>query len=68
PIQGRIVAFADVYDALRSKRPYKDACSAEHTWRTLEQAAGSHLDPDIFESIQTLQPEFESILARYNDL
>ncbi len=66
PIQGRIVAFADVYDALRSKRPYKEPYSARDTWHIIKQQAGSHFDPDIFESVKILQEKFESIRTRYD--
>ena len=68
PLSGRIVAFADVYDALRSVRPYKGAYSGDEAWQALEESAGTHLDPDIFKSIQGLKPEFESIHTTYNTL
>lgn len=61
PLEGRIVAIADVYDALRSKRPYKKAFSREKTWTIMEEGVGSHFDPNIFEKIKDLQYRFEEI-------
>ncbi len=67
PLAGRIVAFADVYDALRSERPYKEAYSADKAWQIIEESAGSHLDPSIFMAIQDLGPAFESIQDTYSE-
>ena len=47
PIEARIVALADVYDALTTRRSYKDAFSEEKTAEILEKEAGSHFDPDL---------------------
>jgi putative two-component system response regulator len=45
PIEARIVAVADTYDALTSDRPYRNACSAAEARRVLIEEAGSRLDP-----------------------
>ena len=45
PLTARIVAVADVYDALTTKRVYKDAWSIEDAFRHLEEGAGTHFDP-----------------------
>jgi HD-GYP domain-containing protein (c-di-GMP phosphodiesterase class II) len=47
PFVARIAAVADVYDALISKRPYKDSWPAERAIAELRRLAGSHLDPEI---------------------
>jgi putative two-component system response regulator len=47
PESARIVTVADVFDALTSKRPYKEAWTVEHALATIEQSAGSHLDPQM---------------------
>lgn len=47
PLEARIVAIADVYDALRSHRPYKSAYTEEHSLSILKRAGGQHFDPDV---------------------
>ncbi|MEX2159464.1 MAG: HD domain-containing phosphohydrolase [Dehalococcoidia bacterium] len=47
PLAARIVAVADVFDALISKRPYKEAWPALEAMRELQRLAGSHLDPEL---------------------
>lgn len=49
PLSARIVALADVFDALSSRRPYKEAFSLEKTYQLIEQGKGSHFDPVIVE-------------------
>jgi putative two-component system response regulator len=56
PLVGRIVAIADVFDALTSKRPYKEAFSLERSYEIIRQGRGTHFDPavvDVFFSAQT---------------
>jgi PAS domain S-box-containing protein len=65
PLSARIVALADVYDALTSKRTYKEAVSHEEALRIIVSERGSHFDPDVvdvfvqardtFKRIQTLE-------------
>ena len=47
PIEGRIVAIADVFDALVTKRPYKEAWSFEKGLDLLKQERGKHFDPKL---------------------
>ena len=47
PIEARIVAVADTYDALTSDRPYRKACSTWEARRVLREEAGAHLDPKV---------------------
>ena len=49
PIEARIVAVADVYDALTSQRSYKDSFSDEKSEGILKTEAGSHFDPEVIE-------------------
>ena len=51
PLEGRLMAIADVYDALISMRPYKEALPHEEACKIIEDGAGSHFDPlliDVF--------------------
>jgi putative two-component system response regulator len=60
PLQGRIMAIADVYDALRSKRPYKEALSHEKAVEIIRENKGSHFDPlvvDVFLEISDMFAE-----------
>jgi putative two-component system response regulator len=60
PLQGRVMAIADVYDALRSHRPYKEAFSHEKAVEIIRENRGSHFDPhvvDIFLEICDLFAE-----------
>lgn len=47
PITGRIVAIADVFDALTSKRPYKEALPVEVAFDIIQKGKGNHFDPDL---------------------
>jgi putative two-component system response regulator len=49
PLAGRIVAIADVYDALRSERPYKRGFTLEESLDILRLSRGSHLDPELLD-------------------
>lgn len=61
PLCGRIMAVADVYDALRSKRPYKDPFSHEKAMEIIQKDSGTHFDPDIVEAFISLEKEFARI-------
>ena len=50
PLAARIVAVADVFDALISERPYKKAWPPETALQEIKQIAGSHLDPQLVEA------------------
>lgn len=47
PVEGRIVAIADVFDALTSVRPYKDAWSIERAVELIQNESGKHFDPEL---------------------
>jgi putative two-component system response regulator len=53
PLPGRIVAVADVYDALSSKRPYKDPIPREKCFAILEEGRGAHFDPQVLDAFFT---------------
>ncbi len=54
PLAARVVAVADVYDALISRRPYKEPWPAEKAIAELRRLAGSHLDPEIVDAFSRL--------------
>ena len=51
PIEARIVAICDVFDALRSHRPYKEAYPLDRTMAILLEGRGSHFDPEIHDAL-----------------
>jgi len=63
PLAARIVAVADVYDALRSKRPYKDAFTHEKSYAIIREGSGSHFDPALVEAFTAVESEFANIRA-----
>lgn len=67
PIEGRIVAVADVFDALTSVRPYKDAWSIEKTLDFFKEQSGKHFDPKLVEILEQKLPEILEVKAQYQD-
>lgn len=61
PLAGRIMAFADVFDALLSRRPYKDPFSLSYAEVYIAQESGKHFDPMIVESYQRVRHVFLDI-------
>lgn len=64
PLAARIVAVADVYDALTSKRPYKRAMTHEESREIIIAGSGKHFDPEIVQAFLKHEWEFESISIR----
>ncbi len=67
PLSARIVAIADVYDALRTRRPYKEPFSEEKTCNIIISDAGSHFDPGLVEVFKGLKEEFNRIFLSLSD-
>ena len=61
PRAARIVALADVYDALTSKRCYKDAFSHEEARKIIIEGSGSHFDPQVVQAFLECEHEFRAI-------
>ena len=61
PLEGRIMAIVDVYDALISDRPYKKAFTHEEACRIIEDGAGTHFDPILVEVFRDREDEFARI-------
>ncbi|MDZ4169707.1 MAG: response regulator [Coriobacteriia bacterium] len=63
PLSARIMAIADVYDALRSKRVYKDAFAHDDSARIILDGAGTHFDPALVEVFASTADQFAEISA-----
>ncbi|MFG0328514.1 MAG: HD-GYP domain-containing protein [Phycisphaerales bacterium] len=63
PMAGRIVALADVYDALTSKRVYKDAMTHAEAKRIILDGAGSHFDPAVVDAFEAMEADFAEMSA-----
>lgn len=67
PLFGRIVALADVFDALSSKRTYKEVWDEQKILAQIEQGAGSQFDPELVAIFLNRFPILQSIRRRYSD-
>ena len=63
PLSARIVAIADVLDALTSKRPYKEAWTMDKAFEYLESESGKHFDPSIISATLSIRDTIEKIYA-----
>jgi putative two-component system response regulator len=67
PLEGRIVAIADVFDALTSKRPYKDAWPVQEAVDFIHAQSGKHFDPALVALFKGCLPEILEIKHRWQD-
>ena len=67
PLESRIVAIADVYDALTSDRPYRGARPEEETLSIIETTAGTHFDPGVHAAFLQALPEIRDVRRRFSD-
>ncbi|MFU8764205.1 MAG: HD-GYP domain-containing protein [Haliea sp.] len=67
PLSARLMALADVYDALICPRVYKAAMSREAAAKMIVDGRGSHFDPDLVDAFLSCQDEFQAIADRYRD-
>ena len=67
PLEGRIVAIADVFDALVSVRPYKGAVPVEEALHYFDEQSGRHFDPTLVEAFRRALPEILRIKEIYAD-
>lgn len=61
PISARIMAIADVFDALCSSRSYKEAFSIDEAYNILEQSRGTHFEPCLVDVMVNIRPQLEKI-------
>lgn len=67
PIAGRITAIADVFDALTSKRPYKEPFSLEKSFAIIQESKGSHFDPKVVDAFFAINDEILKIKQEYQN-
>ena len=67
PLSGRIVALADVFDALTSKRPYKAGFSWEVSMSIIKDEREKHFDPDIVDSFLKNEENIQSVYKEYSE-
>ncbi|WP_456385509.1 response regulator [Desulfolithobacter sp.] len=67
PLAGRIMAIADVYDALISKRVYKDSMTHDDALEIMKQGRGQHFDPCMIDIFLEIETEFHHVARKYQD-
>lgn len=67
PLFGRIAAISDVFDALTSKRPYKEAWTIEKTINYMRSQRGIHFQPKAFDAFIKVLPEIKTIMEKHQD-
>lgn len=67
PLEGRIAALADVFDALTTKRPYKEAFSNEKAFRIIREEKGGHFDPEVVDAFFDVLDEILKIRRSYTE-
>lgn len=67
PVSGRLMAVADVYDALICRRVYKPPFDHEKAASIIQEGRGSHFDPDIVDAFMEIRAEFEKIANEFGD-
>ncbi|MBA4107509.1 MAG: two-component system response regulator [Pirellula sp.] len=67
PLEGRITAVADVFDALSSKRCYKDSFPIDECFDTMAEKRGNHFDPQVLDAFQSRRDDVVDVLMRFAD-
>ena len=67
PIEARIMALADVFDALVSKRCYKEAFSYDRAFAIIEESLGEHFDPELGAVFLSCRPQLEALYDNWSD-
>jgi len=68
PIEARIVAVADVFDALTNKRPYKEAWPVEDALEEIQKQSGRHFDPEVVNALTDCLDEIVTTIAKWKEL
>ena len=67
PLAARVVALADVYDALISQRAYKDPWPEDKVLKTIRDQSGRHFDPELVEGFMDIYPVIQAVRERFPD-
>jgi putative two-component system response regulator len=67
PMAGRIVAIADVFDALTTRRPYKEPFSLEKSFAIIREGRGTHFDPEVVDAFFEVESRILEIKEKYSD-
>ncbi len=67
PLSARIVAIADVFDALTSERPYKEAWSIDAALDFLQEKSGQYFDPDLVPAFVACREQIQKVIEQYRD-
>ena len=65
PLSARIVALADVFDALTSRRPYKEAWPVEKALALIDEESGKHFDPDVIKAFKSALPKIMEVYDKH---
>lgn len=65
PLSARIVALADVFDALTSRRPYKEAWTVEKALELIGEESGKHFDPDVVKAFKNALPKIMEVYEKH---
>jgi putative two-component system response regulator len=65
PLEGRLMAIADVYDALISDRAYKKAIAPAKAATIIEEGSGTHFDPHLIDIFRDVAHKFEYVASRF---
>ena len=65
PFEARVMALADVFDALVSKRVYKESFSYDKAFSIIEESSGSHFDPVLCKEFLKCRPQLEALYNKY---
>ena len=65
PLSARIVALADVFDALTSRRPYKDAWSIDKAVALIDDESGKHFDPNVVKAFKSAMPKIMEVYEKH---
>ena len=67
PLVARIVAICDVYDALTTARPYRNAHPEPRALEIIEDECGRHFDPEVYHAFLEALPAVQSVRGRFSD-